>query len=161
MFAEKKFTLVLFFLGLAFLFEAQRYGFGTLATPEPGLVPFMMGLGFLALEAVDLGFPLAKRRQMASQPTASESLPPVKEIFKYPRTHFVFLTASGFLLTYIVGLPATVGVYAAVSAWFLGLRSWWKNLVFGISLGLLIHYLFEVFLETELPSGWLWSLIWG
>jgi len=73
----------------------------------------------------------------------------------------VFLTAGGFLLAYIIGLPAAIGVYATLSAWLLGLRSWWKSLFFGVFLGLLIHYLFERFFEIELPSGWLWSLMGG
>jgi len=161
MFADKKFSLLLFILGLAFVLEAPRYGFGTLATPEPGLVPFLMALCFLGLEAADLGYSLARRRRAAPGPAAREPAPAAGPGFRDSRIHFVILTAVGIFLTYIVGLPAAIGIYGALCAWLLGLRSWWKNLIFGACLGLVIHYLFEVFFETELPSGWLWSLMGG
>ncbi len=153
MFVGRELSLVLIIMGLAFILEALRYSFGTLAFPESGLVPFMLAVVFLGLGLVDLGFSKPDRLR-PPKPIERER----KETARDKRVDFIVLTFGSFLLTYAAGLPAAIGVYAALSTAMLGLRSWWKNIALGIALAFLIHYLFEVIFEIDLPSGFLPTL---
>ncbi len=153
MFVGRELSLVLIIIGLAFVFESLRYSFGTLAFPESGLVPFTLAVVFLGLVLVDLGFSKAERPR-APKPIREGP----KEAARDKRIDFILLTFGSFLLTYAVGLPAAIGAYAALSAAKMGLRSWWKNIAFGIVLAFLVHYLFEVIFEIDLPSGFLPTL---
>lgn len=159
MFADKGLSLVLVLMGVAFVAQAWRYGLGTLAFPGPGMVPCMLGIMLLALEAVDLGISLSRRGPDPTRPTGGQRALALEAIIRDRRTIFAMLTAGGFLLTYLVGLPAAIGAYAALSSRLLGFRPWGKNIVFGICLGVLMYYLFEVVFEVALPGGCLPDLI--
>jgi Tripartite tricarboxylate transporter TctB family len=150
MLVGRELSLVLIITGLAFLFEALRYSFGTLAFPEAGLVPFMEAVVFLGLALIDLGLSKPDRRPSPEPVQKSR-----KGTARDKRVDFILLTFGSFLVTYAVGLPAAIGVYASLSTAMLGLRSWWKRIAFGIALAFLVHYLFQVIFEIDLPSGFL------
>lgn len=151
--------LLLLVFGVAFISSARQYDFGTLASPGPAMVPVSLSILLLALQAVDLGVALLGRRGTGGS-GAGDAPRPREAKAGDGRTIFVLTTAGGFALTYLVGLPAAAGAYAAVSSRLLGLRAWWKSLAFGICLGVLVHYFGSVF-QIAFPGGWLTGLIWG
>lgn len=159
MFADIRLSLVLVLLGAAFVVQAGQYGFGTLTSPGPCMVPCMMGVLLLALEAVDLAISASRRGQDTTRPAGDQRALSWREIIRDRRTAFVMMTGGGFLLTSFVGLPTAIGIYAALSSRLLGLKPWWKNIAFGVCLGVLMYYLFDVVFEVALPGGWLADLI--
>ena len=152
--------LVLLLFGVTFIASGRQYDFGTLASPGPGMVPVSLGVLLLALQAVDLGMALLRRTGTPGSAHREPARLP-EAVARDARSIFVLVTAGGFGLTYLVGLPAATGAYAAVTSRLLGLEAWWKNLAFGICLGALMYYLFGSVFEISFPGGWLTGLIWG
>ncbi|SDU67990.1 tripartite tricarboxylate transporter TctB family protein [Jiangella alkaliphila] len=53
------------------------------------------------------------------------------------------------------GWPLAVAVLFAGAAWTLGARPWWRPVVVGVLLGLLLQVVFGTGLGLSLPAGWL------
>lgn len=52
-----------------------------------------------------------------------------------------------------VGWPIAAAVLFSASAWVLGARPWWRAILFGVLLALLIQFAFGGLLDVSLPPG--------
>lgn len=148
-------ALLLFVIGTVAVYDASRYGvFGWgPAGPEPGLYPFLLGMGIMLGSLITLGQTLLHSRSAApDEPFLPRgALKPVLS---------VAIPAAGMvLLTQYTGLYLAAGLYLAVYMRWIGKHRWITVLAVSILLPLSGYLVFEKWFLIPLPEGRLTSRI--
>jgi putative tricarboxylic transport membrane protein len=140
-------SVILMFIGIAIMGGSLRYGFGSFENPGAGFLPFFTGL-FITVFSAAIFLLTLKRRWH-----------PLRELWegtRWPRAMMVtvclivysaFLNDLGFLLSTILLMGFLLRLLERIS---------WKVTLLATFLTTLGFYLvFQIWLEAQLPRGWL------
>lgn len=145
--------LILLALGVLIVYDSRQYGvFGWgPAGPQPGLYPFLLGLGLIVGSLIILGQAFLRwRRSGPDEPFMPPgALKPVLYV-AIPAALMVFLTE-------FIGLYLAAGLYLAVYMRWIGKNGWIKVLAVSILLPLAGYIVFEKWFLIPLPEGSLTS----
>ena len=140
---------VLFLFGLVICLTSRTYPFGSLHAPGPGLFPFLASVLLMAFAAVMVIYALLRKKESES-PKASFF--PAKETPGRILVAFVSLVAYRYLLPFIGFGPCTF-VFFLLLVKRLGHYRWKVSLLFSILAALGAYFLFQVWLEVQMPIG--------
>lgn len=153
-----KLDLFLIVMGAVFLISSPSHGIGTAALPGSAMVPAWLA-GLLVLLAVaDL---LVSRVQRSNTPAKTGGEDSLESAERASAIVFILIGAGSLLLTGLIGLLPGVAVMGALMSWRIGWGPRWKNIALGVSLSLILYYLFTVTFQIEFPTGYLMDLIGG
>ncbi len=139
---------VLFLLGAAIVYGSWGLGLGTWASPGPGFLPFLAGLG-LSLIATGI-FALAVIQK--EEVPAAEKFWPRLDSGKIVLSVFISLIVYDLLWTRL-GFSLTTFLLLLFLFRFVGKRKWSVTLVGAMMTSLTSYFLFQVFLKSQLPTG--------
>ena len=146
-------ALILFVIGIVAVSDARRYGvFGWgPAGPEPGLYPYLLGLGIILGSLITLGQTLLRiRRAAPDEPFIPRgALKPVLSV--------AIPAALMIVLTEFIGLYLAAGLYLAVYMRWIGRYRWITVLAVSILIPLSGYLMFEKWFLIPLPEGSLTS----
>ena len=129
---------------VAYLLADRRYPLDTLTTPGPGLFPLLAGLALLALAAWEF---VVSGRGREDAPVRSVSEPPA---IGAPLVMAAVLVVYAALLP-IAGFVIASFALVSVSAWLMGLRSWWAGAALGLGIVVASRLVFVTWLGVPLP----------
>ena len=142
-------ALIILAIGGVVISDASQYGvFGWgLAGPEPGMYPFLLGVGLLVGSLLLLG-----RFFFGAHRSASDKLfiPPGG---RKPVLTAVIPAALMVLLTHFIGLYLAAGLYLAVYMRWIGKYRWITVLAISILIPLAGYVVFEKWFLIPLPEG--------
>ncbi len=148
-------SLIILAIGGLVIYDARRhniFGWGA-AGPEPGMYPFLLGMGLIVPSLIVLGQTFIRWR--VSEPD-SPFIPPgaLKPVLSVaiPAALMVFLTEY-------IGLYLAAGLYLAVYMRWIGKQRWIMVAGISILLPLAGFLLFEKWFLIPLPEGSLTSLV--
>ena len=145
---DQRSSLFWLVIGLAIALYSRKYGLGTFSTPGPGFLPFVSGaaMALLALVVFFQQFPKSQGETLKSL-WAHTKWPTVLMVMGSLVLYAVFLRLLGFLLDTFVLTAFLLRVMEPLS---------WKKVVAGATGATLGSYaIFELWLEAQLPSGFL------
>ncbi len=147
--AEGICSLIIVAIGGLVIYDARRhdiFGWGA-AGPEPGLYPFLLGIGLIVPSLVILGQTLIRWR--VTEPDSPffppGALKPVLSV-AIPATMMVFLTEY-------IGLYLAAGLYLAVYMRWIGRHHWITVAIVSLLLPLTGYVVFEKWFLIPLPEG--------
>lgn len=142
-------AFVLIAIGALAVFDARRYGvFGWgPAGPEPGLYPFLLGVGIIAGSLIVLGRTLGGylRSEKDESFIPRGALKPVLSV-AVPAAGMVFLMQ-------FIGLYLAAGLYLAVYMRWIGKHRWITVVAVSVLLPLSGYLVFEKWFLIPLPEG--------
>ncbi len=141
---DQKSGLFWFVAGLVIIYFSVGYDIGSLGTPGPGYVSFLMGIIMSLLSAIMVLGDIHKNRQ------------PLSSLFKgnWRRVLFTLigLLLFAILLPYIGFMAdAMILIYALIL--LAGKRKQWVAIVTAVIVSLASWYVFSVLLKQNLPAG--------
>lgn len=127
--------------------QASLLSAGTMQSPGPGMFPSWVGIAGIAVSVIVMVESLLGRSESGE--------------IDWPRGTYLkdVLVFMGFLTAYILLLPY-LGMYVGsvlFAAGFILVTTalpWWKSVLIGASMGIIITYFFSSILGLRLPSGW-------
>jgi hypothetical protein len=138
-------------LALAYLGLGRHYPLDTLATPGPGVFPFVAGLALLVLATWQL---LAAGRSASAERAAGTTRGPAprggSSLARAPLAMSLVLALYASILPIVGFLPASVSL-VFLSARLMGLPGWWRPAVLAVGLTLACRVLFGSWLGVPLP----------
>lgn len=146
-------SVVWVLFGLIVCISSAKFPFGRLASPGPAYLPFGCGLIFILLGSILFisTLPAALRKGATPQP-ASPFLPGGKE-----GTQRVALTLAGMLLSAAffrtLGFALTMFLMMLFLTQVIHRQKWKAAFVFALLTAMGAVVLFQVILQTDLPSG--------
>ena len=142
-------ALLMLAIGIVVISDASQYGiFGWgPAGPEPGMYPFLLGLGVVVGSVIILVqiFLKVRRAEPGERFIPPGGLKPVLQV-AIPAALMVFLTEY-------VGLYVAAGLYLAVYMRWIGKHRWITVLAVSILLPLSGYLVFEKWFLIPLPEG--------
>ncbi len=146
-------ALVVLAIGITAVLDARRYGiFGWgAAGPEPGLYPFMLGIGVIVGSLVILGqtYLRARRAEPAEPFIPPGALRPILSV-AIPAALMLFLTE-------FIGLYLASGLYLAVYMRWIGKHRWITVAACSILIPLAGYIMFDKWFLIPVPEGSLTS----
>ena len=151
--ADRICALVILGIGLVAVLDARRYGiFGWgAAGPEPGLYPFLLGMGVIVGSLVILGQTYLRARQ------AAPSEPFIPPGALKPILSVAIPAALTLFLTEFIGLYLASGLYLAVYMRWIGKHRWITVAACSILIPLSGYILFDKVFLIPVPEGSLTS----
>jgi hypothetical protein len=147
--AEAVCGLFLLAIGSLAIYDSRQYGvFGWgPAGPEPGLYPFLLGMGIVLGSLLILGQVLLRSRAAAPE---EPFLPPgaLKPVLSVGVPAALMV-----LLSQFIGLYLSAGIYLAVYMRWIGRRRWIMVAVVSILIPLAGYVVFERLFLIPLPEG--------
>lgn len=144
-------SLVLVFLGTAVSFESLSLGLGNWSVPGPGFLPFGAGLGLLLSSLLTLFFEITRKGERIDE----------REKF-WPRANskrnvsLVLLSLVGYTLLWSrLGFSLSTFLLMFFLFRIVGQQKWLLSIVGAILASFLAYIFFGIFLESQLPSGFL------
>jgi len=141
--------LILFLFGLTICLISRSYPLGSLHSPGPGLFPLLASILLIAFSAFVVIHPFLKRSESAS---SKAPFFPGKEAPGRILLAFISLVAYRYMLSFIGFGPCTF-VFFLLLVKLLGHYGWKVSLVFSFLAALGAYYLFQVWLEVQMPIG--------
>jgi len=142
-------ALMLLAIGAVVCYDASRQGvFGWGASgPEPGMYPFLLGLGTILCSVIIVGQAFLRSRR-AQEDTPFMPLGALKPVLcvAIPAALMVFLTE-------FIGLYLAAGLYLAVYMRWIGRHRWISVAAVSILLPLAGYVLFDRWFQVPLPEG--------
>jgi putative tricarboxylic transport membrane protein len=141
--------LILFLFGLTICLISRSYPLGSLHAPGPGLFPLLASILLMAFSSMLVIQPLLKKKGAES---SKALFFPGKEAPWRILLAFVSLVAYRYLLPFIGFGPCTF-VFFLLLVKRLGHYQWKVSLLFSILAALGAYFLFQVWLEVQMPIG--------
>ncbi|MBF8185012.1 tripartite tricarboxylate transporter TctB family protein [Nonomuraea sp. K274] len=137
---------VMFAVGAVYTAHAFTLPMGTTAQPGAAMYPIIVGAGCLVISVLTM----AEARFTTKVTGEYERAAP-------GRGRFV-LGLGGIIVVYLLLLPLigqylAAALFGAAAVGVLGTRPWWKAVLHGVLLGLIISYVFLELLGVRLPAG--------
>jgi len=147
--AEAVCALIILTIGIVVVSDARQYGvFGWgLAGPEPGMYPFLLGLGLV------VGSVLILVRSLLRPDPSTFDQPFIPLGGRKPVLAVAIPAALMVLLTHFIGLYLAAGLYLAVYMRWIGKYRWIAVLAISILTPLLGYCVFEKWFLISLPEG--------
>jgi hypothetical protein len=142
-------ALIILAIGLLVGYDGWRLtvlGWGP-AGPQPGLYPFLLGLGVMVGSLVVLGQVMARSRK------AVPDKPFIRPGGLRPVLYVAVPAALMVLLTEFIGLYLAAGLYLAVYTRWIGKHSWITVAAVSILLPLASYFVFDKWFLIPLPKG--------
>ena len=141
---------VLLLLGASVCYKSLSLGLGPLGSPGPGFLPFLAGL---CLAFLSLGILLFAVVKIMPASPAAKFWPNSKKM-KVVSLVFLSLVAYNLLWT---KLGFTISTFLFIGFLFriVGARRWWVTIVGAGLSSLLAYLLFQTFLKSQLPIGFI------
>jgi len=142
-------ALIILAIGLLVAYDGWRLtvlGWGP-AGPQPGLYPFLLGLGVMVGSLVVLGQVMARSRK------AVPDKPFIRPGGLRPVLYVAVPAALMVLLTEFIGLYLAAGLYLAVYTRWIGKHSWITVAAVSILLPLASYFVFDKWFLIPLPKG--------
>jgi len=142
-------ALIILAIGLLVAYDGWRLtvlGWGP-AGPQPGLYPFLLGLGVMVGSLVVLGQVMARSRK------AVPDKPFIRSGGLRPVLYVAVPAALMVLLTEFIGLYLAAGLYLAVYTRWIGKHSWITVAAVSILLPLASYFVFDKWFLIPLPKG--------
>lgn len=143
--------LVVFFLGIAILWEGRRLAVGTLGIPGPGFFPLLLGVILIILSLLQITS--GKKNENEPGPFSVGYFRRVIMVLGALLVYFIFLEYLGFLIVSFF-LMAFCFVWVAHQKWYSALL--WAFVTIGLA-----HLLFDILLKSNLPMGVLGFYPWS
>ena len=142
-------ALVILAIGIVVSSDARQYGvFGWgLAGPEPGLYPFLLGMGLVA------GSVLILVRALRRPDPSVLNKPFIPPGGRKPVLAVAIPAALMVLLTHFIGLYLAAGLYLAVYMRWIGKYRWIAVLAVSVLTPFVGYYVFEKWFLISLPEG--------
>lgn len=148
-------ALIILAIGLLVVYDGWRLtvlGWGP-AGPQPGLYPFLLGLGVMVGSLVVLGQVMARSRK------AVPDKPFIRPGGLRPVLYVAVPAALMVLFTEFIGLYLAAGLYLGVYMRWIGKHRWITVLTISILLPLASYFVFDRFFLIPLPKGRLEGLL--
>ena len=142
-------ALIILAIGLLVAYDGWRLTVlgGGPAGPQPGLYPFLLGLGVMVGSLVVLGQVMARSRK------AVPDKPFIRPGGLRPVLYVAVPAALMVLLTEFIGLYLAAGLYLAVYTRWIGKHSWITVAAVSILLPLASYFVFDKWFLIPLPKG--------
>ena len=142
-------ALIILAIGMVVVYDAGQYGvFGWgLAGPEPGMYPFLLGLGLV------VGSALILVRSFLRHDPSTFDKPFIPLGGRQPVLAVAIPATLMVLLTHFIGLYLAAGLYLAVYMRWIGKYRWIAVLAVSILIPLLGYCVFEKWFLISLPEG--------
>jgi hypothetical protein len=145
---DQRSSLFWFVIGLAIAFYSGKYGLGTLSSPGPGFVPFLSGLAIAGLASVVFFQQLSKGgREKIKDLWVQRNWPTMMMVMGALILYTLFFRFLGFLLDTFLLIAFLLRVMEPLS--------WKKALTGAIGAALGSYVIFQLWLEAQLPTGFL------
>jgi hypothetical protein len=141
---------VFLLLGAAVCYKSWSLGLGSLGSPGLGFLPFLAGLCLVFLSLGILLFAVVKITPASPTP---KFWPRSKEI-KVVSLVFLSLVAYNLLWTKL-GFTITTFLFIGFLFRVVGTRRWWVTIVGAGLSSFLAYLLFQTFLKSQLPTGFI------
>jgi len=141
---------VLFLLGAAVAYGSRGLGLGTWAAPGPGFLPFLAGLGLALFATGIFALAIIKKEEVP----AAEKFWPRPDSGKMVLSVFISLVVYDLLWTRL-GFSLTTFLLLLFLFRSVGKRTWSATLVGAMIASLTSYFLFQVFLKSQLPTGFI------
>ena len=143
-------SLALFLFGTLIWVESLKLGLGRMAAPGPGFLPLLAGV---ALCLFSIGTFVVAGNSKGSIPKANG------KFFFYEGSKkivsLVFLSLICFnCLWELIGFSLTSFIFLGFLFWVVGKRNWKVSLMSSAIISFLAYVLFQLFLEAQLPTGY-------
>lgn len=135
--------LIVFFLGIAILWQGRHLSVGTLRAPGSGFFPMLLAITLMIL-ALLLVIPRA-RDEGGQSSFSARHLGRVSMVFVALLVYFAFLEYLGFVIMSFL-LMAFCFMWVARQKWYAAL--FWAFVSIGLA-----YLLFDVLLKSNLPRG--------
>lgn len=132
---------------IGYYFAANDLADGTLTRPGPGLFPHWVGIAGIVISLIVIGEALIGRSESGKidYPRGQDA----KDIILFTALtvlyYAVFLTLLGQYISSVL--------FAVAYIRFVGRDAWWKSIVIGAGIGLILTFFFSEILGLPLPSG--------
>lgn len=141
-------------IGGFYLIYSLDYNTGSLANPQHGFFPRIIGIALVASNLVLLLSSLFKRKQKDKLSTIWEGIDPKNIVSAL----MVIGSLSLYLLVinyvgFLVASPALVFFLA----WVMGGKKWIYNIILGVVTGGLLYWIFWIMMRVPIPLGSLWG----
>ncbi len=147
--AEGICALIILAIGIVVVSDARQYGvFGWgLAGPEPGMYPFLLGMGVI------IGSLLLLVRSILRPDPSAPDKPFIPPGGRQPVLAVAIPAVLMVLLTHFIGLYLAAGLYLAVYMRWIGKYRWIAVLAVSILTPFLGYCVFEKWFLISLPEG--------
>jgi len=147
---DRIFAVIGLGLSLWMILESLKYDYLTTYTPGPGFHPFWLGICLALLSLVLLFNTFLRKR---SKEDKKSRLPGKKSLL---RIGLILLFTAGFALFMTrLGFVLTVAVFVFLILFVLERYSLLKSLLYGILMSGAVLLIFRVWLDVDIPKGWL------
>jgi hypothetical protein len=134
--------------GLSIAIKSSGYKVGTLRSPEPGFLPFWTGIFIVALSIYSMIRAWREKSAISSHFfSESGSLRRVLTTFLLIIAYIFILSKLGFILSTLLLTGFLLKVIYP--------QSWFRTLLFSISVSSLTYLVFQHWLKVQLPRGWI------
>jgi len=145
---DQRTSFIWLVIGLAIALYSMKYGLGTLSSPGPGFMPFLSGLAIIGLALVVFFQQLAKgSREKLKDLWAQKNWLSILMVMGALVLYTVLFRFLGFLLDTFLLIAFLLRVMEPLS--------WKKVLVGAIGSALGSYIIFQLWLEAQLPKGFL------
>lgn len=145
---DQRTSFIWLVVGLAIALYSMKYGLGTLSSPGPGFMPFLSGLAIIGLALVVFFQQLAKgSREKLKDLWAQKNWLSILMVMGALVLYTVLFRFLGFLLDTFLLIAFLLRVMEPLS--------WKKVLVGAIGSALGSYIIFQLWLEAQLPKGFL------
>jgi putative tricarboxylic transport membrane protein len=135
--------LIVFFLGIAILWQGRSLSIGTLRAPGSGFFPMLLAVTLMILSLL-LVIPRA-RKEAGQSSFSAQHLGRVSMLFVALLVYFAFLEYLGFVIMSFL-LMAFCFIRVARQKWYTAL--FWAFVSIGLA-----YLLFDILLKSSLPRG--------
>ncbi len=134
-------------IGLAILFNSLNLGLGSLSVPGSGFMPFLAGALIFFFAFLVLIGAIYRKGEVKQKLWTNIDYTKVSSVFVVLLLYIFLLEKIGFI----------VGTFLLISLLmlFIGSRGWLQSLIGGIIATVVCYFLFNVWLQTQLPKGFL------
>jgi putative tricarboxylic transport membrane protein len=145
---DQRSSFIWLVIGLAIALYSMKYGLGPLSSPGPGFMPFLSGLAIIGLSVVVFIQQLAKgSREGLRDLWAQKNWLSIMMVMGALVLYTVLFRFLGFLLDTFLLIAFLLRVMEPLS--------WKKVLVGAIGSALGSYIIFQLWLEAQLPKGFL------
>jgi len=134
-------------IGLAILFNSLNLGLGSLSVPGSGFMPFLAGALISFFAFLVLIGAIYRKGEVKQKLWTNIDYRKVSSVFVVLLLYIFLLEKIGFI----------IGTFLLISLimLFIGSRGWLQSLIGGIIATIICYFLFNVWLQTQLPKGFL------